>query len=558
MPNSSLLSAVVVSLSVVFGSVSIAQTSPEQEPSGPTAYRGSFEARLDADGSLSIVPRVFVPRLEQREGVRKICKTVMVPQEKTYEVKVDGKTETRSRTVNVAREVCEEQAYTYTVTLGVPEEREEISNPKIFRYAGVLFTSLPVSPTGPEAASIRSSDNVLFVRSSSDMARAVQLVEESNRRQIELTGIAPASPNYVVVLEEKYDVEEVESLRKWMMSNPSDQSALTIENVGSKAIGRSGSIVADKDSSDRLLLDTTYEVTVCVPETRVRTVNVNSEGKVVQMEQTYTTMVPHKETKQGRLDSPVIFAADQNSLVLGRQVMDMSVFSEPHTALFVNSSQEAHKVHSMLKDAARLMIEAGITPPARPDFIVVEAETFDYVAAANAPQAASAALMQPAAVPAPLGSAAPPAVAPAPVPAWPLPTEKGAWISSLPFTQKSLNGKAVVLWFFDEECQECKAKWRAVNTMPAFHKGKPVVFVAVNSGNSAEVVTEYVRQYRVNLAVIADSDRQLGQWANVGEIKEGNTSRAVIMTPDGQFHPIDTDDLKAAAAAAIELVKPSP
>jgi len=139
--------------------------------------------------------------------------------------------------------------------------------------------------------------------------------------------------------------------------------------------------------------------------------------------------------------------------------------------------------------------------------------------------------------------------------AWPLPAEKTAWINSLPFTQKNLNGKAMVLWFFEEGCPKCRAQWKELNSLPLDYRGKPVVFVAVNSGNSPEAVAEYVKKNKVNLAVIADTDRQLEQFAGVGEISLENIWQAVIMTPDGKLHRANANELKATAKEAMKLVR---
>ena len=265
---------------------------------------------------------------------------------------------------------------------------------------------------------------------------------------------------------------------------------------------------------------------------------------MVPKEEFYTVMVPHKEKKQGRLDSPVIYDASESTLLPGKQVTDKGLFSQARNVLFVGTTTDAQNLHYMLNDAERLLREAGVTPPNRPEYIVVTGETFDYpTAEANADAKMNG---EPAGPAAPVVSASP---------SWPLPTEKSAWINSLPFSQKTLNGKAMVLWFFEEGCPKCKAKWRELNSLPLSFKGQPVIFVAVNSGNSSEAVAKYVKQNKVKLAVIADTDRQLEKLASIGEISLNNIYQTVIMTPDGQLHRADANDLKATAEAAMKLVK---
>lgn len=77
----------------------------------------------------------------------------------------------------------------------------------------------------------------------------------------------------------------------------------------------------------------------------------------------------------------------------------------------------------------------------------------------------------------------------------------------------------------------------------------------MTEAHSPEVVADYVKQNKVNLAVIADTDRQLEKLAGVGEISLTNIYQAIIMTPDGQLHRADANNLKATAEAAVKLMK---
>ena len=454
---------------------------------------------------------------------------------------MDGKKETRTRTVDVQQQVREQVPFTFTVTLGKPEVRKAITMPKLYYFNSNVDVDFPISPVAPFAGNVRSSVDAIFVRTTSDVRRADQLFEESTRRHLELTGISPPRPYYIVVLDESYDETAVANARELRIANPSMAKSLSLTDATGESVGHPGTIVISDDSSDSLLLDTTYEVTVCQPEQRTRTVNIMTDGQAVPTEEVYTVMVPHKEKKQGRLESPVIYDAAESTLLPGKQVTDKGQFSEARSVLFASTTADAQKLHHMLNDAERLLRDAGVTPPKRPDFIVVGGEKFDYAAAnANVDAKMNG-------VPAVSPSSSPPA--------WPLPTDKSAWIGSLPFTQKTLNGKVMVLWFFEEGCPKCKAKWRELNSLPVSYKGKPVIFVAVNSGNSREAVADYVRENKVNLAVIADTDRQLEKLGGFGEISLNNVYQVAIMTPDGQLHQADPNDLKATAEAAVKLVK---
>src|SRR5262245_2815397 len=40
-----------------------------------------------------------------------------------------------------------------------------------------------------------------------------------------------------------------------------------------------------------------------------------------------------------------------------------------------------------------------------------------------------------------------------------LPTDPSAWLNAPPLTPQMLEGKGVVLWFFEEQCPTCRGKW---------------------------------------------------------------------------------------------------
>lgn len=558
MPNTLMKMCILIAAALLAGSKANAQEEQLAKVTKPLAYRGSFEAEVDDNGNLVITPIIVVPVTEERRGTRNVWRTVKEPREETYTVDVGGQKEIRTRTVEVSRQISEQIPYTYSVAVGKPEVREPLKSPKLYYFTAPenIDLELPVSPLAPVGANIKSSKDAIFVRATSDVLRAAQLFEESIRRQTELTGIDPSRPQYIVVLDEPFDEAALARAREQRISIPSLAATLSRGDAATKAIGQVGTIVMAANSPDRLLLETTYEVTVCQPEERTRTVIVRQpDGSDVTQEDRYTVMVPHKEIKQGRLDSPVIYEVPDSMVPFGKQATDRGLFQENRSVIFVMTTKEAFDVYHMLNDAARLLREAGVTPPKRPDFIVVQGETFNYATASSGREVldttspdSEPARREPE-MPAPTETVRTAS------PIWPLPTDKSAWIGSLPFTQKALNGKAMVLWFFEEGCPRCKAKWRELNSLPLAFRGKPVVFVAVNSGNSPELVADYVKQNKVNLAVIADTDRQLEKLADFGEISLNNIYQVAIMTPDGQLHPADANDLKGTAEAAMKLVK---
>src|SRR5215475_14011153 len=65
-----------------------------------------------------------------------------------------------------------------------------------------------------------------------------------------------------------------------------------------------------------------------------------------------------------------------------------------------------------------------------------------------------------------------------------LPSEAAVWLNSPPLTVDALKGKGVFLWFFEETCPTCRGKWPGLYELARRFEGQPVVFIAVNSGNS--------------------------------------------------------------------------
>lgn len=268
----------------------------------------------------------------------------------------------------------------------------------------------------------------------------------------------------------------------------------------------------------------TYTVTICKPEVREELIN----PKILRVGSPFLKEV----------DPGIVTEVAFNHVTFDKNLPSLKGDSQ---CAFVKTTEEAERVNQMIVSANELLGQA-LGDSAKYSYIIVTGETFDYAAAAKANVEAK---MNE--VPATsLGSA---------IASWPLPTDKSAWINSLPFSQKTLNNKAMVLWFFEEDCPKCKAKWLELNSLPVLYRGKPVIFVAVNSGNSSDAVADYVKQNKVNMAVIADTDRQLEKLAGVGEISLNNIYQAAILTPDGQLHRADASDLNAAAIAAVELVK---
>lgn len=135
---------------------------------------------------------------------------------------------------------------------------------------------------------------------------------------------------------------------------------------------------------------------------------------------------------------------------------------------------------------------------------------------------------------------------------WEFPQDSMRWLNSPPLTAESLAGKGVLLVFFEEECPACAAKWPDLLKLAAEYTQRPVLFIAVNSGNPPRVVNEYARQQRITWPVIADVDRSFETAMGVPEVSLSNVIQVRYVTADGLAHAGKWSDLAGTAEAALE------
>jgi peroxiredoxin len=134
-----------------------------------------------------------------------------------------------------------------------------------------------------------------------------------------------------------------------------------------------------------------------------------------------------------------------------------------------------------------------------------------------------------------------------------LPQAGGAWINSEPISVAGMRGKSIVLYFFEEGCPRCRDKWPSVLAASQQMQGKPVMLVAVNSGNPPATVARYVRENNLTIPVIVDTTRTLEQAASVGTISLQNIYQAATIGPQGTVRPANAQDLLSSLQeAALE------
>lgn len=134
-----------------------------------------------------------------------------------------------------------------------------------------------------------------------------------------------------------------------------------------------------------------------------------------------------------------------------------------------------------------------------------------------------------------------------------LPTDPRLWSNSPPLSLESLRGKGVVFYFFDEECPRCAAQWPGLQTLAKQYEGKPIVFIAVNSGSDPRVLNRYLAQQRVAWPVIHDFDRSFESAMGVPKLSLGGETFAVrYVAGDGSRGSGVDEDFPATAEAALK------
>ena len=119
--------------------------------------------------------------------------------------------------------------------------------------------------------------------------------------------------------------------------------------------------------------------------------------------------------------------------------------------------------------------------------------------------------------------------------AFELPQDPRLWINSPPWSIKQLSGKAVMLFFFEEDCPNCRNRWTELNALKQQHADDPILFIAVNSGNGRGEMEQYARQTKMAWPILLDPDRSIENACDVGEISLDNIMQVMVVHPDGSL-----------------------
>lgn len=133
-----------------------------------------------------------------------------------------------------------------------------------------------------------------------------------------------------------------------------------------------------------------------------------------------------------------------------------------------------------------------------------------------------------------------------------LPSDPTAWINSAPISNEALKGKAAVLFYFEETCGRCRSEWPERLKEAKSFEGKPVLFIAVNSGTPRDQLEKYLSDVGCDWPTICDPTRSLEKISGVGEITLQNIYQAKIITAEGDFRFGNPTKLKETAETALE------
>ena len=112
-----------------------------------------------------------------------------------------------------------------------------------------------------------------------------------------------------------------------------------------------------------------------------------------------------------------------------------------------------------------------------------------------------------------------------------LPDDPSQWVNGGPITGDMLKGKAAFLWFYEEQCPRCREKWTSLVAISKRFEDQPIVFIAVNSGNSRESVEAYAKEVKLPWPVIVDPKRELEQQCLGNQISLQNITQVkLVMT----------------------------
>ena len=127
------------------------------------------------------------------------------------------------------------------------------------------------------------------------------------------------------------------------------------------------------------------------------------------------------------------------------------------------------------------------------------------------------------------------------------------WVNAQDLDLERFRGKVVLLYFFEATCTNGRERIPELNDLRRKYIGKPVVFIAVNSGNPRAAVEDHARSTKFEWPILVDELRET----------EGNYGRKIslsciywyfVVAPDGAYREFGAD--QNAAESRIEELLP--
>ena len=136
------------------------------------------------------------------------------------------------------------------------------------------------------------------------------------------------------------------------------------------------------------------------------------------------------------------------------------------------------------------------------------------------------------------------------------PQDPAQWIHGRPISVENLKGKAVFLWYFSEQCPKCRAAWPGMMEMSKKYAGQPILFIAVNSGASKQVMEQYVRETGVAWPTLVDTSREFEKQSGITpEISLQNIHQLKVITADGRMQFGNWNDMEGTVASVLKGAK---
>ena len=137
-----------------------------------------------------------------------------------------------------------------------------------------------------------------------------------------------------------------------------------------------------------------------------------------------------------------------------------------------------------------------------------------------------------------------------------LPTDPSAWINSGPIAAETLQGKSALLYYFEETCPSCRARWPSLLEMSKQFEDKPIVFIAVNSGNSREEVAAYAKEVKCTWPILVDPSRQFERDSGLPTpISLQNIMQVQFISADGKLGQGSWKDVPGTIEKALAGAK---